>query len=132
MSARSKSRKRALDVLYEVDMRSANVEDVLARRESPLDNFADELVRGVILQRTRLDEMIETYSQGWDLDRMPIVDRNLLRIAIYEILYREDVPDAVAIDESLELARTLSTDDSASFINGVLAQIVKIKPSLGR
>lgn len=132
MSARSKSRKRALDVLYEVDMRSANVDDVIARRETPLDAFAEEIVRGVMLNRSRLDEMIETYSQGWDLDRMPIVDRNLLRIAIFEILYREDVPDAVAIDESLELARTLSTDDSASFINGVLAQIVKIKPSLGR
>ena len=131
MSARSKSRKRALDTLYEADMRSANVDEVIARRETPLDDFASDLVHGVIANKMRLDELIETYSQGWDLDRMPAVDRNLLRIAIFEILYREDIPDAVAIDESLDLARSLSTDDSASFINGVLAQVVKIKPSLG-
>lgn len=132
MSARSKSRKRALDVLYEADMRSATVDVVLGRRESALDEFAEQIVRGVSEKVARLDELIETYSQGWDLDRMPIVDRNILRIAIYEILYSEDVPDAVAIDEALELARSLSTDDSASFINGVLAQVLKIKPAPGR
>lgn len=132
MSARSKSRKRALDVLYEADMRSAVVDVVLSRRESPLDPFAEEIVKGVSEKISRLDELIETYSQGWDLDRMPIVDRNILRIAIYEILYSDEVPDAVAIDEALELARSLSTDDSASFINGVLAQVVKFKPTPGR
>lgn len=132
MSARSKSRKRALDTLYEADMRSAAVDDVLSRRETPLDEFAEGIVRGVTAHASRLNELIETYSQGWDLDRMPIVDRNLLRIAIYEILYEESIPDAVAIDEALDLARTLSTDDSAAFINGVLAQIVKIKPELRR
>lgn len=132
MSARTKARKRALDVLYECDMRSATVETVLARREAPLDEFAHILVSGVASNRSRLDELIETYSQGWDLDRMPVVDRNLLRIAIFEIIYLDDVPDAVAIDESLDLARSLSTDDSASFINGVLAQVVRAKPSLGR
>lgn len=132
MSARTKSRKRALDVLYEIDMRNAALADVLARRETPLDEFAVAIVNGVVAQKSRLDELIETYSQGWDLDRMPIVDRNLLRIAIFEILYNDEVPDAVAIDESLDLARSLSTDDSATFINGVLAQIVRAKPSLGR
>lgn len=132
MSARTKSRKRALDVLYECDMRNAALTDVLARRETPLDEFAVAIVNGVVAQKSRLDELIETYSQGWDLDRMPIVDRNLLRIAIFEILYNDEVPDAVAIDESLDLARSLSTDDSATFINGVLAQIVRAKPSLGR
>lgn len=132
MSARTKSRKRALDVLYEIDMRNAALADVLARRQTPLDEFAVAIVNGVVAQKSRLDELIETYSQGWDLDRMPIVDRNLLRIAIFEILYNDEVPDAVAIDESLDLARSLSTDDSATFINGVLAQIVRAKPSLGR
>lgn len=132
MSARSKSRKRALDVLYESDMRNAALDTVLQRRETPLDDFALSLAQGVLDHKARLDELIETYSQGWDLDRMPIVDRNLLRIAIFEIIYLDDVPDAVAIDESLDLARSLSTDDSAAFINGVLAQIVRAKPSLGR
>lgn len=132
MSARTKARKRALDVLYEMDMRSAAVDAVLGRREKPLDDFALAIVHGVISHRARLDELIETYSQGWDLDRMPIVDRNLIRMAIYEMLYSEDVPDAVAIDEALDLARSLSTDESATFINGVLAQIAKAKPSLGR
>lgn len=127
MSARSKSRKRALDVLYEADLRGAAIADVVSRRDTPLDEFAQGLVDGVAAHRSRIDELIETYSQGWDLDRMPTVDRNLLRIAIYEILYVQEVPDAVAIDEALELARSLSTDESSTFINGILGQVVKIK-----
>jgi len=131
MSARTKARKRALDVLFEADLRGTNPADVLiARRDEadpPIGAYSEELVAGVQANRARIDELIATYAQGWDLDRMPPVDRNLLRIGIFELLWSQEVPTSVAIDEAVELARTLSTDESSSFVNGVLGRIAKLK-----
>lgn len=131
MSARTKARKRALDILFESDLRGTDPAQVLIDRrdqaDPPIGPYSEELIAGVQANRTRIDDLIATYSQGWDLDRMPPVDRNLLRIGIYELLWSQEVPTAVAIDEAVELARTLSTDESSSFVNGVLGRIAKLK-----
>ena len=140
MTARSKARKQALDILFESDIRQTSATDLL---ESPLiveegpdarpiRDFARVIVSGVTEHRRKIDELISTYAQGWDMDRLPIVDRNLLRIAIFEILWSEDVPDAVAIDEALTMAAILSTEESASYIHGVLSRIASIKGDLSR
>ncbi len=130
MPARRKARKRALDVLYEADLRDLPVRTVLAayleRMESPRPEhlpYAVSLAEGVNEHLDDIDETIATFAEGWTIDRMPVVDRNLLRIATYEITEVDDVPAAVAIAEAVELAKDLSTDDSASFINGVLSAI---------
>jgi len=134
VSARSKARKAALDLLYESDIRKGSASDLLSKRITELDfvvrDFTKELVDGVELHRRKIDELITTYSQGWDMDRMPVIDRNILRLAMYEVLWSSNVPQAVAIDEALELAQTLSTDESSKYINGVLSKIVEIKPDL--
>lgn len=131
MSARTKARKRALDILFEADIRGTDPAQILILRrdqaDPPIGSYSEELIAGVQANRARIDELMATYSQGWDLDRMPAVDRNLLRIAIYELMWSQEVPTAVAIDEAVELARTLSTDDSSSFVNGVLGRIAKLK-----
>jgi len=132
MAARSKARKRALDVLYETDLREtdplATVSERVARADPPVPEYAVELVEGVTHNRPRIDEIIAAYAEDWTLDRMPPVDRNVLRIGVYEMLYRDDIPDIVAIDEAIELAKSLSTDDSPRFINGVLARIHRSRP----
>ena len=132
MSARSKARKRALDVLYETDLRAtdplATVGERVARADPPVPEYTVTLVEGVTEHRARIDEIIASYAEGWTLDRMPAVDRNVLRIGVYELLWREDIPDLVAIDEAIELAKSLSTDDSPRFINGVLARILRSRP----
>ena len=134
MSARSKARKAALDLLYESDIRNTSASDLLSKRITDLEyvvrDFTKELVDGVEQHRRKIDELITTYSQGWDMDRMPVIDRNILRLAMYEVLWSSNVPQAVAIDEALELAQTLSTDESSKYINGVLSKIVEIKPDL--
>ena len=134
MGARSKARKRALDVLYEADVRGTSALDTaaarLAQASPPLPAYAVQLVEGVAAHRARIDELMATYAQGWTLDRMAVVDRNVVRIGIYELLYEPDVPDAVAIDEAVELAKSLSTDESAGFVNGLLARVLQLKPSL--
>ncbi len=134
MSARSKARKAALDLLYEGDIRKTSAISILNQRSGDLEyvirEFTKELVQGVDENRRKIDELITTYSQGWDMDRMPVIDRNILRLAIYEILWSKDVPSAVAIDEAIELAQTLSTDDSSKYINGVLSKIIEIKADL--
>lgn len=134
MPARSKARKRALDVLFESDLRGlapgATLGDRLARAEPPLSEYAVELVEGVVAHRDRIDEVLAAYSVGWTLDRMPAVDRNVLRIGAYEVLFRDDVPDPVAISEAVALARELSTDDSAGFVNGLLGRVAQVKPEL--
>jgi len=134
MGARTKARKRALDVLFEAEQRGVRPHDVYLRvaREasSPLNPYTEQLVNGVVAQVDRIDELIATYAEGWSLDRMPAVDRNLLRIGIYEIMFVEDVPANVAIDEAVTLAGELSTDDSPAFINGVLGRIASLKPRL--
>ncbi len=134
MSTRSKARKAALDLLYEGDIRKASAVDLLHTRVTDLEyvirDFTKELVDGVDLHKRKLDELITTYSQGWDMDRMPVIDRNILRLAIFELLWSSDVPASVAISEALELAQTLSTEESSKYINGVLSKILEIKPDL--
>jgi transcription antitermination protein NusB len=132
--ARSKARKRALDVLFEAELRHQPVLDVLAERAAdevpPLPNYAAELVRGVHEHQERIDELLAGNAQGWTLERMPAVDRNLLRIGTYELLWADDVPDAVAISEAVQLARDLSTEGSPGFVNGLLARLLELKPTL--
>lgn len=134
MGARSKARKRALDVLFEAEQRGADPLATLAERveraDPPVGEYAVELVEGVVAHRGRIDELLETYSEGWPLARMPAVDRNVLRLGAYELLWRDDVPDPVAIDEAVELAHDLSTDESPGFVNGLLARLLALKPSL--
>ena len=133
MAARSKARKRALDVLYEADIREQPRMDVLDDHEVILDGtlntYVRELVVGVDDNRERIDELLATYAQGWSVERMPVVDRNILRIAVWELLWGE-TPDAVAVAEAVGLAAELSTDESGAFINGLLARIMEIKPRL--
>jgi transcription antitermination protein NusB len=132
--ARSKARKRALDVLFEAELRGLPVLELLAERitlgSPPVPAYAADLVRGVTVHAARIDELISQYAEGWTLDRMPAVDRNVLRIGVYELLWAPDVPDGVAISEAVLLARDLSTDASPAFINGLLARIAGLKPSL--
>jgi N utilization substance protein B len=130
MPARSKARRRALDVLYQADLRHEPVRDVLtayvARLEQPHPDhvrYAMRIVEGVAEHAERIDELIASYAEGWTLERMPAVDRNLARIAVWEILYAEDVDAPVAISEAVELAGSLSTEDSPRFLNGVLGRI---------
>ncbi len=134
MGARSKARKRALDVLYEADVRGTSALDTAAQRlaqaDPPVPAYAVQLVEGVVAHRERIDDLVATYAEGWVLDRMPPVDRNVLRIGIYELLYEPSIPDAVAISEAVELAKKISTDDSPSFVNGLLARVLQLKPSL--
>lgn len=132
MSARRKARKRALDFLYEADIRSASALDLLANRPADELSQADyvrELLAGVGEHKAKIDELITTYAQGWDMDRMPAIDRNILRIALFEILWSTEIIDDVAVSEAVEIATELSTDDSAKYINGVLGRIVVLKPS---
>lgn len=131
MGARSKARKRALDVLFEAEQRGADEREVLQRisaeATSPLNPYVQELVSGIIGNRDRIDEMIATYAEGWTLDRMPAVDRNLLRIAVYELLFERETPVQVVIDEAVTLASSLSTDESPGFINGLLGRIASVR-----
>jgi len=132
VSARRKARKRALDFLYEADIRNGNAIDLLGTRgESDLSqsDYVMELLVGVSNNKEKIDELITTYAQGWDMDRMPAIDRNILRIALFEILFKNDLDDHVAASEAVEMASELSTEDSAKYINGVLGRIIVLKPS---
>jgi N utilization substance protein B len=132
MAARSKARKRAIDVLYEADVRGLDPKDVLAERlaqaDPPVPEYAVELVEGVTGDLDRIDRVLGEHSEGWTVDRMPPVDRAVLRLALYELIGRDDVPDAVAIDEAVELAKSLSTDQSPRFVNGVLGRVLRERP----
>ena len=138
MSARSKSRKQTLDLLYESDIRSSDLLVLLASRESdeegpdarPIREYTKLLIEGIHANKRKIDELITTYAQGWDVDRLPAVDRNILRLGIYEILWATELDDAIVIDEALTLAKDLSTDESAGYIHGVLGRITSIKSSL--
>lgn len=131
MAARSKARKQALDLLYEADIRKSDPRALIESRvEIELRPFATEILNLVLNHKSKVDELISTYARGWDMDRMPTVDRNILRLAIAELIWSPDVPEAVVIDEALDLARELSTDESVSFIHGILAQIAPLKSSL--
>jgi N utilization substance protein B len=134
MAARTKARKRALDVLYASDLRAENPVDALERAiadgEGPSNDYTATLVRGVVEHQARIDELLATYAQGWTLERMPAVDRNVLRLGVFEVLFADDVPDAVALTEAMSLVRDLSTDESPQFVNGVLGNIVRNKAAL--
>ena|SRR5215469_1696185 len=134
MPARSKARKRALDILFEAEARSEPVLGLLAERRAaadpPVPEYAAELVRGVHEHAALIDDLLTTHSQGWALERMPAVDRNILRIGVYELLWQNQVPDAVAISEAVTLAADLSTDDSPAFVNGLLGRLLQLKPTL--
>ena len=124
-TTRHAARKRALDILYEADLKDRALGDVLAihlRSEEPPPEFSVALVRGVHRHRTQIDDLIEHHSRGWKLSRMPIVDRNILRLGLFELLHSPQIPRAVAIDEAVELAKELSTADSGRFVNGLLSR----------
>lgn len=138
MSARSKARKHSLDLLYESDIRGSAPLELLNLRDieddgpdaRPIREYTKALIIGVTEHRRKIDELITTYAKGWDMDRLPAVDRNILRLAIYEILWESQLDDAIAIDEALTLAKELSTDESAGYIHGVLGRITSIKSTL--
>lgn len=136
MSARAKARKRAVDAVFAADLRKISplsllndVADLAADRQNQeaIFGYARQIVQGIVDQHDEIDDLLETYSQGWALDRMPNLDRAILRVAVWEIIFNADVPDAVAVNEAVELAKELSTDDSGSFINGLLSRIVSTK-----
>ena len=133
MPARSKARKRALDILFEAEQRGLPVLELLSERQSlgeiPVPAYAAELVRGVASHQPEIDNLISENSVDWTLERMPAVDRNVLRLGVYELLWADDVPDGVAISEAVLLAQDLSTDASPAFVNGLLARIKDLKPT---
>lgn len=135
MAARSKARKRALDILFASELRSEDPVMALDRAieagEGPTNDYTSTLVRGVVEHLPRIDEVLTTYSKGWTLTRMPAVDRNVLRIGVYELLWGDDdVPDTVAVSEALHLVQDLSTDESPNFVNGLLGSIMRDRASL--
>ncbi|QKW05488.1 transcription antitermination factor NusB [Streptomyces sp. NA04227] len=141
MAARNTARKRAFQILFESDQREADVLTVLAdwvrhartdTRQPPVSEYTMELVEGYAKRAVRIDELIGQYAVGWTLDRMPVVDRNILRIGAYELIWVDGTPDAVVLDEAVQLAKEFSTDDSPSFVNGLLGRLKELKPSLRR
>jgi N utilization substance protein B len=136
VSARSKARKRALDLLFEAEQRGVNADLLLTERmarpatQHALNDYTVEIVRGVVAKWVEIDELLATYSQGWTVDRMPAVDRAILRIGAWEVVFSDAVPDGVAISEAVALATSLSTDDSPTFVNGLLARLAEVKPTL--
>ncbi|MEU1947656.1 transcription antitermination factor NusB [Streptomyces sp. NPDC059474] len=141
MAARNKARKRAFQILFEADQRGTTVQIVLADwirlartddRQPPVSEYTMQLVEGYAQHIARIDELIATYAVGWTLDRMPVVDRNILRLGAYELVWEDETPDAVVIDEAVQLAKEFSTDDSPAFVNGLLGRIKELKPSLRR
>src|SRR4051812_339636 len=128
MAARTKARKRAVDVLYESELQGRDRLELLAERAAdaspPVPEHTTRLVEGVAEHAARIDTLIDTHARGWSLERLPDVDRAILRMAVFELLWADDVPDAVVIDEAVELAKALSTDDSPAYVNGVLGAIL--------
>lgn len=131
MGARSKARKRALDLLYAADLRGEEATTTLDRAveegAAPTNPYTAVLVRGVVEHRDAIDRLLAEHAQGWTLERMPAVDRNVLRLGVYEMLWQDDVPDGVAVTEAMALVRELSTDDSPPFVNGVLGAIQRTR-----
>ncbi|MES4903713.1 MULTISPECIES: transcription antitermination factor NusB [unclassified Streptomyces] len=141
MAARNKARKRAFQILFEADQRGTSVQTVLADwirhartddRQPPVSEYTMQLVEGYARYTDRIDELISTYAVSWTLDRMPVVDRNILRLGAYELVWEDETPDAVVIDEAVQLAKEFSTDDSPAFVNGLLGRFKELKPSLRR
>ncbi|MGA4843144.1 transcription antitermination factor NusB [Streptomyces sp. G45] len=141
MAARNTARKRAFQILFEADQRGVDVLTVLAdwvrhsrtdTRQPPVSEYTMELVEGYEKHAARIDELIAQYAVGWTLDRMPVVDRNILRLGAYELVWVDGTPDAVVLDEAVQLAKEFSTDDSPAFVNGLLGRFKDLKPSLRR
>ena len=134
MNSRTKARLRALEVLFEADQRNEDYIEVLRRRRlytvAQISAYSEEIIRGVRDHDEEIREFIETYARDWSFDRMPAVDRAVLRIGTWELLYNDDVPDAVAISEAVGLARVLSTNESPKFVNGLLDKLRQVKPTL--
>ncbi|WP_159941205.1 MULTISPECIES: transcription antitermination factor NusB [unclassified Nocardiopsis] len=132
--SRRKARRRAVEVLYEAEVRGTSVEDVIRRRraqpEPPINEFTESLARSVDERRGRIDELLDAYAIGWTLERMPVVDRNILRMGAYELLWAEDIPDGVAIAEAVGVAKELSTDESPNFVSGLLSRLMENKSTL--
>ncbi|GGC27383.1 MULTISPECIES: transcription antitermination factor NusB [Brevibacterium] len=133
-SARTRARRRALELLFEAGQRRLAMDELVTMRSNdpdyPMKEYAVEIVKGITEKQAEIDEIISTYSEGWTLDRMPAVDRSLLEIGTWEMLYNDEVPDKVAIDEAVSLARQFSTDDSPGFVSGLLSRILDVKPTL--
>jgi N utilization substance protein B len=123
-----------LDLLFESEQRSVSVSSALKQRRESTDQIINvytvDVIEGVTAMQETIDEFLQTYSQGWTLDRMPAVDRIILRIGAWELLYNDDVPDGVAVSEAVELAKMLSTDESPQFVNGLLGRLQQLKPTL--
>jgi transcription antitermination protein NusB len=135
VGARSKARKRAVDVLYAAELRGVDPLALLADRVAtpespPVNDYTVTLVEGVVAHQDRIDELLTEHAEGWTLNRMPAVDLAVLRLGLYELLWADDVPDPVAIDEAVQLAKSLSTDDSPRFVNGVLGRLGTIADRL--
>ena len=125
LGTRREARERALGLLYEVEAKGTSPDDVLAEQPVPPDEFAIDIVHGVGVHGAQIDELIRRYVKGWTLERMPVIDRTLVRMAIYELAHRPDVPTAAIISEAVELAKRYSTDDSGRFVNGMLGRIAE-------
>ncbi|WP_274556045.1 transcription antitermination factor NusB [Streptomyces spiramyceticus] len=141
MAARNTARKRAFQILFEADQRGESVQTVLAdwmrhsrtdTRQPPVSEYTMQLVEGYADHADRIEDLIATYAVDWTIDRMPVVDRNILRLGAYELVWVDETPDAVVIDEAVQLAKEFSTDDSPSFVNGLLGRFKDLKPSLRR
>jgi len=139
LSSRTKSRKRAVDAVFAADIRGKSpvelLEDTLeqnAERQNQdvIFAYAKQIVDGIVSHKDEIDAYLEAYSQGWTIDRMPTLDRAIMRVATWEIVYNDDVPDSVAVNEAVELAKEYSTDDSPAFINGLLNKIASTKTAL--
>jgi len=141
VAARNKARKRAFQILFEAEQRGAVPTAVMADwvrlartddRQPPVTEYTMQLVEGYTAHADRIDELLAGHSVGWTLDRMPAVDRNVLRLGTYELIWEDDVPDAVVLDEAVQLAKEFSTDESPSFVNGLLGRLLELKPTLPR
>ena len=134
MNSRTKARLRALEVLFEADQRNEDYIEVLRRRRlytvAQISAYSEEIIRGVRDHDEEIREFVETYARDWSFERMPAVDRAVLRIGTWELLYNDEVPDAVAISEAVGLARVLSTNESPKFVNGLLDRLRQVKPTL--
>ena len=134
MSARGKARSRALDILFEAEQRSVTPTEVIERRlektDQQINPYTEEIVAGVVAKQGQIDEILRTYARGWTLERMPAVDRVILRIGVWELLFNDEIPDTVAVSEAVALARTMSTEDSPGFVNGLLGRLQTLKPTL--
>jgi N utilization substance protein B len=139
LGTRHKARNRAVDLLFEAEARGVSASELLADRlgmvgvtdsVNPINPYAVKLVEGVVAERQQIDGTIRDYLEEWTLDRLPAVDRAILRVAVWELFFALDVPPVVAVDEAVELAKKLSTDDSPGFVNGILGRIVEVAPQV--